>query len=155
MRTIDELRAASAIIFEALSGSRAYGLETTKEFAVSSLAEAQRAAEEIGYPVALKTAAGDLHKTERNGVLLGIANPEALATAYRDFEARLGARVLVQEMIPDGCEIILGLVFDPQFGPMLTLGTGGIFVEVLKDFRMLALPTTAGAVEDLTARIPR
>ncbi len=130
---------------------RAYGLTTTQERAVATLDDALAAASEIGYPVALKTAGGDLHKTERDGVLLGVADPDALATAYRDFEARLGARVLVQEMIPDGCELILGLVFDPQFGPMLTLGTGGIFVEVLKDFRMLMLPTTADAVAEALA----
>jgi len=130
---------------------RAYGLTTTLERAVTTLDEALAAASEIGYPVALKTAGGDLHKTEQDGVLLGVADPDALATAYRDFEARLGARVLVQEMIPGGCELILGLVFDPQFGPMLTLGTGGIFVEVLKDFRMLMLPTTADAVAEALA----
>ena len=116
---------------------RAYGLTTTQEFAVETLDDALRAAEEIGFPIVLKTAGGDLHKTERDGVLLGVADPDTLTTAYRDFEARLGPRVLVQEMIPEGCELILGLVFDPQFGPMLTLGSGGIFVEVLKDFRML------------------
>jgi acyl-CoA synthetase (NDP forming) len=127
---------------------QAYGLTTTQEFVVESLGEALRAAEEIGFPIVLKTAGGDLHKTERDGVLLGVADPDALTTAYRDFEARLGARVLVQEMIPEGCELILGLVFDPQFGPMLTLGSGGIFVEVLKDFRMLMLPTTADAVAE-------
>jgi acyl-CoA synthetase (NDP forming) len=126
---------------------RAYGLTTTRECIASTLEEVLSAASEIGYPVALKTAIGDLHKTERNGVLLDVPEPESLRAAYRDFETRLGARVLVQEMIPAGCEMILGLVFDPQFGPMLTLGTGGIFVEVLKDFRMLSLPTTSDDVE--------
>jgi hypothetical protein len=96
--------------------------------------------------VALKTAGGDLHKTEHGGVRLDLANADELATAYRDFEARLGPQVLVQEMIEEGAELILGIVNDPQFGPMLTLGTGGIFVEVLEDVRMLALPTTSDAV---------
>jgi acyl-CoA synthetase (NDP forming) len=132
---------------------RAYGLTTTRERAVETLAETLRAANEIGYPVALKTAGGDLHKTEHDGVLLDIADPEALEAAYRDFEERLGSRVLVQEMIPDGCELIVGLVFDPQFGAMLTLGTGGIFVEVLKDFRMLMLPTTTDAVTTALASL--
>jgi acyl-CoA synthetase (NDP forming) len=127
---------------------RAYGLTPTRERLAAGLEEALRAAGEIGYPVALKTAGGDLHKTERGGVRLGLADAEALAGAYRDFEARLGPRVLVQEMIPPGAELILGLVHDPQFGPLLTLGTGGIFVEVLKDVRMLLLPTTQGAVRE-------
>jgi acyl-CoA synthetase (NDP forming) len=127
---------------------RAYGLTTTRERAVATLGDALAAAEEIGYPIALKTAGGDLHKTEQGGVRLGVADPDELAAGYRDFEARLGPRVLVQEMVPDGCELLLGLVFDAQFGPMLTIATGGIFVEVLKDFRMLPLPTTSDAVAD-------
>jgi acyl-CoA synthetase (NDP forming) len=130
---------------------RAYGLTTTQERAVATLDDALAAAEAIGYPVALKTAAGDLHKTERGGVRLGLADADALAAAYRDFETRLGPRVLVQEMIPDGCELLLGLVFDAQFGPMLTIASGGIFVEVLKDFRMLPLPTTFTEVADALA----
>ena len=117
-----------------------YGLTTTRETPVEDLDSALRAADEIGYPVALKTCS-DLHKTERGGVALGLANSDELSEAYRDFEARLGAQALVQEMIPQGTELLLGVVNDPQFGPMLTLGTGGIFVEVLKDITMLVLPT--------------
>lgn len=124
----------------------AYGFTTTRERAVERLEDALEAAAEIGYPVAMKTAAGDLHKTERGGVVLGLADADALAAAYRDLDARLGPRVLVQEMVPDGCELLLGLVTDPQFGPMLTIATGGIFVEVLKDFRMLPLPTSASEI---------
>jgi acyl-CoA synthetase (NDP forming) len=59
-------------------------------------------------------------------------------------------------MIPDGCELLLGLVFDAQFGPMLTVGMGGIFVEVLKDFRMLPLlplPTTSAVIGDALASL--
>lgn len=131
----------------------AYGLTTTRESAVSTLTDVLAAAAEIGYPIALKTASGDLHKTERGGVRLGIADPEELADEYRDFESRLGPRVLVQEMVPDGFELLLGLVFDPQFGPMLTIATGGIFVEVLKDFRMLPLPTTSAKIADALASL--
>ena len=132
---------------------RAYGLTTTRERAVATLADTLAAADEIGYPIALKTAAGDLHKTERGGVRLGLTNADELSAGYRDLEARLGPRVLVQEMVPDGCELLLGLVFDAQFGPMLTVGTGGIFVEVLKDFRMLPLPITSAAVADALASL--
>jgi acyl-CoA synthetase (NDP forming) len=126
----------------------AYGLTPTRESLAEDLDEALRAASEIGYPVALKTAGGDLHKTEHGGVRLDLAAPEALADAYRDFASRLDSRVLVQEMVPQGVELILGVVDDPQFGPMLTVGTGGIFVEILKDVRMLVLPTSADAVRE-------
>jgi acyl-CoA synthetase (NDP forming) len=123
----------------------AYGLTPTREIRAAAESDVLRAAEEIGYPVALKTCA-DQHKTERGGVRLDLANSEILAAAYADFVARLGPEVLVQEMVPAGTELILGAVHDPQFGPMLTLGTGGIFVEVLDDVSMLTLPTTPDAV---------
>jgi acyl-CoA synthetase (NDP forming) len=130
----------------------AYGLTTTRETQAGTLAEALDAGDEIGYPVALKTCA-DLHKTERSGVRLGIANREELSEAYSDFEKRLGADVLVQQMIPQGTELIVGVVDDPQFGPMLTLGTGGIFVEVFADVSMLTIPTTPDAVRRVLMRL--
>jgi acyl-CoA synthetase (NDP forming) len=143
----ERLRDASSALGEHDSKQflAAYGLTTTREIQTRTLADTLSAAEEIGYPIALKTSA-DLHKTERGGVRLGIANRDELSKAYSDFEKRLGAEVLVQQMIPQGTELILGVVNDPQFGPMLTLGTGGIFVEVLQDVSMLTVPTTPGAV---------
>jgi acyl-CoA synthetase (NDP forming) len=143
----ERLRGASCALGE--HGSKrllaAYGLTTTREVQTSTLTETLSAGDEIGYPVALKTCA-DLHKTERGGVRLGIANREELSEAYSDFERRLGAEVLVQQMIAQGTELILGIVNDPQFGPMLTIGTGGIFVEVFKDVSMLAIPATPDAI---------
>lgn len=124
----------------------AYGLETTREIVAENLDDALRAAEKIGYPVVLKTAAGERHKSDRGGVRLDLGNAEELASVYRDMEARLGRRVLVQEQIPAGVELLLGIVSDPQFGPMLTIGTGGIYVEILADLRWLSLPTSAAAI---------
>jgi acyl-CoA synthetase (NDP forming) len=150
----ERLRGASGALGEHDSKQflAAYGLTTTREIRTDTLAETLRAGEEIGYPIALKTSA-DLHKTERGGVCLGIANRDELSEAYSDFEKRLGADVLVQQMIPQGTELILGVVNDPQFGPMLTLGTGGIFVEVLKDVSMLTVPTTPDAVRKVLMRL--
>jgi acyl-CoA synthetase (NDP forming) len=130
----------------------AYGLTATREIRAAAAPEVLRAADEIGYPIALKTCA-DLHKTERGGVRLGLTNSEDLLAVYADFAARLGPEVLVQEMVPPGTELILGAVNDPQFGPMLTLGTGGIFVEVLDDVSMLALPTHPDAVRATLSRL--
>jgi acetyltransferase len=143
----ERLRGASGALGEHDSKQllAAYGLTTTREAQTRTLVETLDAGDEIGYPVALKTCA-DLHKTERDGVRLGIANREELSIAYSDFEKRLGGEVLVQQMIAQGTELILGVVNDPQFGPMLTLGTGGIFVEVLKDVSMLTIPATPNAV---------
>ncbi|MBW2691130.1 MAG: acetate--CoA ligase family protein [Deltaproteobacteria bacterium] len=150
----ERLRGASGAIGEHDSKQllAAYGLTTTREILTKTLAETLSAGDEIGYPIALKTSA-DLHKTERGGVRLGIANRDELSEAYSDFEKRLGADVLVQQMIPQGTELILGVVNDPQFGPMLTLGTGGIFVEVLKDVSMLTVPTTPDAVRKVLMRL--
>jgi acyl-CoA synthetase (NDP forming) len=150
----DQIQAASGPLGEHASKQilEAYGLTATREVQVDTLDDALSAAGEIGYPIALKTCA-DLHKTERGGVKLGLANDEALSATYRDFEARLGPQVLVQQMVPSGTELILGIVNDPQFGPMLTLGTGGIFVEVLKDVSMLTLPTRPEVVRATLMRL--
>jgi acyl-CoA synthetase (NDP forming) len=150
----ERLRSASGALGEHDSKQllAAYGLTTTREIQTRALTETLSAGDEIGYPVALKTCA-DLHKTERGGVHLGIANREDLSKAYSDFEKRLGAEVLVQQMVPQGTELILGVVNDPQFGPMLTLGTGGIFVEVLADISMLMIPPAPDAVRRVLMRL--
>jgi acyl-CoA synthetase (NDP forming) len=127
---------------------RAYGIPVAKRARAESLSEALNAANRIGYPVALKTATGAAHKSDAGGVRLNLQNPASLANAYHDFENRFGPRVLIQKMIPDGVELILGLVNDPQFGLMLTLGFGGIFVEVLNDSRLALLPATRADVRD-------
>ncbi len=99
----------------------------------------------IGYPVALKTAApGITHKTDRAGVSLGLEDEDALRRAYRDLSSRLGSRVNVSAMAPAGAEVALGVVRDPDFGPLVMIGTGGVLVELLEDTRF-ALPPTGGA----------
>jgi acyl-CoA synthetase (NDP forming) len=127
---------------------RLYGITTPDETIVTSLSEAWLAAEAIGYPVAVKTAAGVMHKSDHGGVRLHLADETALAEVYQDFEARFGPRVLVQQMVPPGVQLLLGLVNDAQFGPMLALGSGGILVEVLRDYRLLLLPTTPETVRE-------
>ncbi len=127
---------------------RAYGIVTPAEVIAESLADAQQAAGRIGYPVALKTAAGELHKSDRGGVRLNLSEAEGVAAAYGAMAARFGPRVLVQAMVPPGVEIILGLARDAQFGLMLTLGMGGVFVEVFRDARLLCLPVRRSAVRE-------
>jgi len=125
------------------------GLELLAEFGVPAVAcreagnrdEAAAAAARLGYPVALKTAEpGVAHKSELAGVRLDLADADALADAYEDLSARLGPRVLVAEMVRGpAVEMILGLVRDPAFGPVVLLGSGGVHAEVLKDV-VFALP---------------
>jgi len=131
----------------------AYGLSITRERLVKSEAEAIAAAEAIGYPLVVKTAGGELHKTEHDGIRLGVRDKHELVRVYGDFAERLGPAALIQEWVPDGPDLLVGLVNDPQFGPMLSLGTGGIFVEVFNDICMLALPTTGEQVRQALAEL--
>lgn len=138
------LQTATAPLDEFTSGEilRAYGIPVANRLQAASLAEALNAAESIQYPVVLKTAMGTAHKSEAGGVHLNLTHAEALTAAYQDLEARLGPRVLVQQMATGGVELMLGLVNDEQFGLMLALGLGGVFVEVLKDVRWVLLPAS-------------
>jgi acyl-CoA synthetase (NDP forming) len=93
------------------------------------------AAVEFGYPVVLKTAEpGILHKTDCGGVKLGIENQQQLREAYADLATRLGPRVAISPMLDfDGVEMVLGVVRDEQFGPLVMLGFGGVNVETIRD----------------------
>ena len=98
--------------------------------------EAAAASREIGFPAVCKTAMPDIHhKTEQRGVKLGLADEAAVRAAYRDLAARLGPRVLVTRMAEPGVELALGLINDPQFGPVVMVGAGGVLVELLRDAR--------------------
>jgi len=109
-----------------------YGIPTVKFRTANSETEVAQAAQTLGYPVALKTAApGLLHKTDADGVFLNIADTAGLRSAYADLSARLGTRVLVSTMAEKGVEVMLGVSVDPQFGPVVVIGAGGILVEML------------------------
>ena len=117
-----------------------YGVPVIPAQEVTSRAGALEAAEKFGYPVALKTAVpGVLHKSDVGGVKLGIANEGELDGAYNELASGLGPEVLVSPMALAGVELALGIVRDPQFGPLVLVAAGGILVELLKDRRM-ALP---------------
>jgi acyl-CoA synthetase (NDP forming) len=115
-----------------------YGIPTVAAASAGSEEEALAAAERIGWPVALKTAEAN-HKSDVDGVRLGIGDRAALSDAYRDLSGRLGPRVAVAAMAPPAVELALGVVRDPQFGPLVMVAAGGVLIEVLGDRRM-ALP---------------
>jgi acyl-CoA synthetase (NDP forming) len=115
-----------------------YGISTARTSAAADLDGVLGAAERIGYPVALKTAAAS-HKTEVSGVVLGLEDDDALSDAYRGMAERLGPAATVQEMSEPGVEMALGVVSDPQFGPLVMVSAGGVLIETLRD-RLLALP---------------
>ncbi len=133
---------------EALAMLADAGIAVAASRVVEDADAAVAAAEEIGFPVALKTAAsGVAHKSDIGGVRLGIADAPALVLAYGDLAARLGPRATVAAMAPAGVEVALGVVHDGTFGPLVVVAAGGVLVEVLHD-RRLALPPVdrAGAM---------
>jgi acetyltransferase len=108
---------------------------------VTTCEEALEAASHIGYPVAIKTGEPNvLHKTEAGGVRLNIRGPSELKRGFYQLKAD---RVLIQRMAGKGHEVFIGGKQDPQFGPVILLGMGGIFVEVFNDVVMKVAPITA------------
>lgn len=133
---------------DAMALMRAYGIRVARTLRVSDAQAAAEAARGIGAPVAMKGIAPNLiHKSEAGGVWLNIA-PHEVATAYEEMRARLGRAgfemegALIQEMVPRGREVILGMTSDPKFGPLLMFGLGGVYVEVLKDVVFRLAPLT-------------
>ena len=118
----------------------AYDISVVDALPARSLDEAERAAERIGYPVAVKTAVpGISHKSDVRGVRLGVVDPFELGEAYRDLAERLGPDVTIAAMAPPGVEVALGVVRDPTFGPLVLVAAGGVLGERGHD-RKLALP---------------
>ena len=111
-----------------------YGIATMPARRAGSAEALQSAAADLGFPLALKTAApGITHKSDVGGVRLGLATPEDLAKAYQDMAGRLGPEVLVSAMAPKGVEVALGALFDPQFGACVMVAAGGTLIELLRD----------------------
>ena len=148
-------RLAEGGAFSELEGLRMladYGVPVIETREAATVDDAAAAAAALGYPVAMKTAVpGVQHKSDVDGVKLGLANEDAVRGAYGDLAARLGPQVVVAPMAPAGVEVALGIVRDPQFGPLILAAAGGVLVELLKD-RALAVPPLderrAGALLD-------
>ena len=128
----------------------AYGMDIPRSEIAATPDDAIKIASQIGYPVVLKIASPDiLHKTDVGGVKVGLSNSEEVLDAfelmvYRTRRYVPEARIwgcLVQEMVPaGGLEVLVGMNRDPQFGPLVTFGLGGIFVEALKDVTFRIAP---------------
>ncbi|MFO1147244.1 MAG: acetate--CoA ligase family protein [Alsobacter sp.] len=138
-RMLDEPSAKAALA--------AFGLPVPRGEVVRP-AQAAAAAARIGYPVVLKAVSGSLaHKTEAGAVRLSLHGPADVAAAARDL-ALLSDRLLVEAMQADVvAELIVGVTRDPTFGPTLTVGAGGVLVELLADARTLLLPASRDDVE--------
>jgi acyl-CoA synthetase (NDP forming) len=123
---------------------RDFGVPALEAQVVESADDAVDAARNFGFPVALKTAMpGIAHKSDAGGVALDLADALAVERTYADFAARLGPRALVTPMAGAGTELVFGKVTDAQFGPLVLIGMGGIFVEALRDVRFAVPPIDA------------
>lgn len=149
--TTDTFDAAVKFIDEADAKAhlREFGLATPDARVVSTPQEAAVAAAEIGFPVVLKAVGEHLaHKTELGAVKLNLSDRGAVINAAESM-VPLGGRFLVERMITDSvAELILGINRDQQFGLHLVIGVGGVLVELVKDSRILLLPTSAREIRE-------
>ncbi|NIS82665.1 MAG: CoA-binding protein [Anaerolineales bacterium] len=147
--------AAAAEIVEA------YGITTPPGILASTVEQAVQAAENLGYPVALKIASADIpHKSDIGGVILGVDGPEAVSREFPLLVERSRKAVpeadiqgvVVQPLIQEGQEVILGMVRDEQFGPLVMFGSGGVEVEALRDVAFELAPLSRYEAEEMLAR---
>jgi len=139
-----------------------YGIPVTKFRVAKNVEETTRFAEETGYPVVLKIVSPDIvHKFDVGGVVLNLKSSQEVRDAYKRVMANVKKHkpdakivgVLVQEMAPPSTEIIVGATKDPQFGPALMFGLGGIFVEVLKDVSFRIAPITKSDAREMITEV--
>ncbi|NUO07241.1 MAG: acetate--CoA ligase family protein [Candidatus Brocadia sp.] len=140
----------------------AYGFRIPKSILAASEQEAVQAAEEIGYPVVVKISSPDiLHKSDFGGVIVGVKDAAEVRRLFSDITQKARRLmpfaeikgVLVQQMITGGKEVILGMSRDPQFGPLLMFGLGGIYIEVLKDVTFRIAPIGLNEAEEMIREI--
>jgi acetyl coenzyme A synthetase (ADP forming)-like protein len=123
----------------------ASGLRTPLTKVAATLAEAQKAADDIGGPVVVKVISEDaLHKSDVGGVVLGVEGDDGIASAFEQVTGAVPSfdGVLVQELVPGGHEVLVGMAQDPNFGPMVVFGLGGVYVELLRDVSFRLHPIT-------------
>jgi acetate---CoA ligase (ADP-forming) len=135
-----------------------YGIPVTREAIAQSPEEAVRIADQIGYPVALKVVSPQItHKTDAGAIKLDVSSKAELVTAYREVVANARKYdpraeidgVLIQEMLKGAREVIIGVSRDPQFGPSIVFGLGGVAVEVLEDICLRVAPITTTDAEEM------
>src|SRR5262249_20726322 len=161
MQALEIVRAAQGHTLTESAGKQLlalYGIPVTHERVVTSAAEAAQAAQEIGFPVAMKIVSPQItHKTEAGGVVLNVVRVDEVRATFerimdkaRHYNAQAELYgVSVQEMVQGGHETIVGMTSDPQFGPGIIFGLGGIFVEVLHDTVLRVPPLHADEAREM------
>ena len=130
---------------------RLAGLPVPSFLVVKSIEDCDPAAKSLGYPLAAKVISPEIiHKTEYQGVAINIADPARLREVFASFARLPGFKGMLLERMSSGVELILGAKNDPQFGPVILLGIGGISVEIYKDTSIRMAPLTT---EDISGMI--
>jgi succinyl-CoA synthetase beta subunit len=141
---------------QALSLCQAHGIPVATWSVAHTPQEAARAADDLGYPVALKILAPQIvHKSDVGGVALNLEDASGVRRAAEAILARAGdpARLMVQRMVTGGVEVILGGRQDPSFGPVVMFGLGGIHVEVFDDVSFRVAPIGRVDAEEMLAEV--
>jgi len=156
---IAEARAAKRAALDELAGKRllaAFGVAVPKSLVVQDANEAEKACGKLSPPLALKVISPDiLHKSDAGGVTIGLNNAGEVGEAIREMmklPAIARARIdgfLLEEMAPPGQEVVIGGLRDSQFGPLVMVGLGGVFVEVLADVSFRICPITRLDAEEM------
>jgi len=141
---------------------REYGIPVPDFKLIKSEDEIVGLAKEINFPIVMKIVSPDIiHKTDAGGVKVGIKDEKEAKAAYQDIiykvkkykkEAKISG-IIAYSMIPQGTEIIIGIMKDPHFGPVIMFGLGGIFVEILKDISFRILPLEERDAEEMISEI--
>ena len=143
--------------FESARLLAGFGIPTAKGILAQNLEEVKKAAESIGYPVVLKACSPEVsHKTESGLVAVDLRNEADLELAFQKISgssAAKGGGFLVQEMIKGGRELVMGMIRDPQFGPCVMFGLGGIFTEILGDVTFRPAPLSKADAAEMIREI--
>jgi acetyl-CoA synthetase (ADP-forming) len=139
-----------------------YGIPVPKYSVASSVEEVLKVAKGLGFPLVMKIVSPDImHKTDLGGVKMNIINPPQVKESYKNIicnvrknqpEARING-VLLYKQAPKGVEVIVGMIKDPQFGPTIMFGLGGIFIEILKDVTFRVCPVERIDIEEMVTEI--
>lgn len=150
----ETIQTSHKVITEESSKSilKTYGVKVPPFALVTTAEDAAKQAKKIGFPLVMKVVSPQiLHKTDVGGVKVGLDNVNDVKKTFKDMYGRLSKKkgvevkgILLEKMVPKGVELIVGIQNDPQFGPVIMVGLGGIMTEVMKDvaFRMLPITTS-------------
>ncbi len=139
-----------------------YGIPVTKVELAQNEHEASKLAKKIGFPVVLKIVSPDIiHKSDVGGVVIDVRSEKEVQLTYSQVMANIKKNVpdasvigiLIQEMAPQSTEVIIGAIKDPQFGPTLMFGLGGIFVEILEDVTFRIAPITEDEAHEMITEV--